>query len=354
MVLGDPVTGKPITADYDLFAVGNKNGPGEVGPFDPDLGSISANERGTMLALNDGAKSSGYTGGNVVHHGPANRYANVLEAADWPVTAFTPDGNIHTIGNLEELNDFYATWRAAGYKLEAPDGWGLDPNFVPTGKFAPVTGPRTTQHAAAAAFLGASQACDDPAAETADGSDDPTSGEATGDRPTTGSGAAGGDDGGTQVSLGGFDGIPVVPYMNIAFGPMPMPTPQESYTSLPPRDSAMGVPVADGDMALLGFFARAGFVPLSESDIKRVFAGGVPDGQPPYLLLDFNLHGGMFKAGSFISLSRITGGSFANGEPGCKRNGKSVEHIHGNIDIDGIGPLADQNPGGCGHGVVYR
>ncbi len=138
-VLGDPATKKPITADYDLFAVGNERGPGAAMSGHREMGSISAGEIATADAVNSGVKSAGYEGGNVVHHGPANRFENKLNAkADFPITAFTPDGNVHAIANADELNDFYNTWNKLGYNLEAMPGWKLDPNLPPSGKFGPL------------------------------------------------------------------------------------------------------------------------------------------------------------------------------------------------------------------------
>ncbi len=236
MVLANRETGAAITADYDLFAVGSKDGPGEVGPFDENLGSISERERGTMDDLNEGSQRAGYTGGNVVHHGPANRFANILEAADFPITVYTPDGNVHTLGNLDDLNDFYATWRGAGYKLEAMDGWGIDPDFVPTGKYNPVTGSRAVALAALAAAKAECEAdpdCDPEdleKGEPAEATPEPPSPEATPERPTTGversTTSGGGGEGGSAISVGQFNGVPSVPRMDIAFGP---------YIFLPPR-----------------------------------------------------------------------------------------------------------------------
>ena len=125
-VLGDIETRVPITADYDTFAVGARAGPGEIMPFNPLTGAMSQREAGTMVALNDAVEGVGYRGGRIVHHGPANRFANHLEAADFPITAFTPDGMIHTINDVQQLRDFYRTYNDMGYNLDAMPGWGFD------------------------------------------------------------------------------------------------------------------------------------------------------------------------------------------------------------------------------------
>lgn len=56
-----------------------------------------------------------------------------------------------------------------------------------------------------------------------------------------------------------------------------------------------------------------------------------------------------FAAGTFVTLDRISGGAVFGPEAGC-----SETHLHGSpvILIDGMGPYADPNPGGCGYGVV--
>ncbi|MEQ8231722.1 MAG: anthrax toxin-like adenylyl cyclase domain-containing protein [Gammaproteobacteria bacterium] len=226
-VLADINTGKPITADYDLFAVGTQKGHGEVLPFDPDLGVISETEMATVEWINEGAKAKGYTGGNVAHHGPANRFEKTLsQKADFPVTAFTPDGNVHTINSIEELNDFYNTWRALGYDLPAHPDWPLDPDLAPSGRFGPLAEDPTWAARAAAAGLvttaraSGADSCAAPDSLLPFAQDDvyapDDSGSEPAGRPVTGSGGSSAAQ--TAVSVGG-DFPPAIPAIQFEFGP---------------------------------------------------------------------------------------------------------------------------------------
>ena len=235
-VLGDPQTGRPITADYDLFAVGNERGPGAAFPIDPktgkprmhdEMGGITANEMVTADAINGGVKTAGYEGGNVVHHGAANRFENALNPkSDFPITAFTPDGNVHTLANPDELNDFYNTWNKLGYNLEAMPGWGLDPNRVPTGKFAPLAeNVSLANRAAAAGIVVTAQGvgeCDELESDSVDLVDPtitPLTTETSG-RATTGGGATGGGGAGSGSVLvtGGTGGFTTIDPVYFEFG----------------------------------------------------------------------------------------------------------------------------------------
>ncbi|MCB1843992.1 MAG: hypothetical protein KDI09_13595, partial [Halioglobus sp.] len=117
---------RPITADYDLFAVSSKRGEGGL-VDDPDqvaeMGSIGRNEVVTMNRLNDAAKQAGYTGGNVVHHGPANRFAGEFEAADFPITVFLPNGDVQLLHSANEVRRFFETWSEQGFKMDHMPGW---------------------------------------------------------------------------------------------------------------------------------------------------------------------------------------------------------------------------------------
>lgn len=223
-VLGDRATGRPITADYDLFAVGVKGGDRSAVSSlasNPEMGAVSGNEVATAGAINDGVRSAGYSGGNVVHHGPASRFADELSPrADFPITAHTPDGNVHTINDATDLADFYATWNALGYDLPPRPGWQLDPNIKPSGKFAALP---DAPIASATVLVGAAQvsdACADPA--TAIGDETPVTlppeptGPGTG--TATGAGTGGGSDGTAQQVGGGYPLIPSIDPIYFAFG----------------------------------------------------------------------------------------------------------------------------------------
>ena len=117
---------RPITADYDLFAVSSKRGEGGL-VDDPEqvaeMGSIGRNEVATMNRLNDAAKQAGYTGGNVVHHGPANRFAGEFEAADFPITVFLPNGDVQLLHSSNEVRRFFESWSEKGFRMDHMPGW---------------------------------------------------------------------------------------------------------------------------------------------------------------------------------------------------------------------------------------
>ncbi|NJO18414.1 MAG: hypothetical protein HC877_22575 [Thioploca sp.] len=124
-VLADPHTGRPITADYDLLAMGSQGSKGEMF-FDPDMGSITFGQKETILELNQAVQKKGYEGGTIVHHGPESQNPNTpgpdcLPKA--PCTAYTPDGQIITLTN-DQLKDFFRIWQEKGYNLEPHKKWG--------------------------------------------------------------------------------------------------------------------------------------------------------------------------------------------------------------------------------------
>ena len=117
---------RAITADYDLLAVADKRGSGGL-VTNPDqvaeMGNIGHNEVTAMNKLNDAAKKADYKGGNVVHHGAANRFANIFEAADFPITALLPNGDIKLIWSPRDLRKVYEKYANLGYKLDHMPGW---------------------------------------------------------------------------------------------------------------------------------------------------------------------------------------------------------------------------------------
>ena len=223
-------------------------------------------------AINNGVRDGGFEGGNVVHHGPANRFADELEAADFPVTAFTPDGNMHSINNVEELSDFYNTWNALGYKLESRPGWNLDPNLKPTGKFGPLSDNPTLAELAAAAGIvttshaGAEEPCGPESEKLSDdyfedlfgGEDD----DRFGQRPTTGGGG-----GGAATGLAmGFDGMPVVPPIYFEFGEQPVSDTFSGTSCSGSCDSATDYFGNGFEVELLQVFPRFGNNPFNPND----------------------------------------------------------------------------------------
>lgn len=115
--------GNPITADYDLFAVGTKGERGKLIENDPEMGTIAENEVDTMRALNKAVRDTGYKGGKVVHHGPANRFANEFEGADFPIGVALPNGDFIVLRSASEVRKFYERIARAGYNMDAMPGW---------------------------------------------------------------------------------------------------------------------------------------------------------------------------------------------------------------------------------------
>jgi hypothetical protein len=237
MVLGDPKTGNPITADYDLLAVGSKNDQGKI-LNDKDLGNIAEGEVDLVNDINKSVKDTGYGGGNVAHHGAANRFEKALDpAGDFPITAMTPDGNIQEIKNLDELTDFVNAWDPP-YNIPIPPGWNIPKNPIAAGsKFAPLSaadqvGLINAVKAARAGFGTTTQDCPDPVLDKpslqlsgtdGDGTVEleavtPTDKNEKGPKTGVGDDSGGGSDGDTKVSIGGFDGTPVVDPVLFSFG----------------------------------------------------------------------------------------------------------------------------------------
>ncbi|NJO14973.1 MAG: hypothetical protein HC877_04265 [Thioploca sp.] len=124
-VLADPHTKRPLTADYDLLAMGSQGSKGEMF-FDPAMGSITEGQKKTIDNLNEAVQGTGYEGGTIVHHGPESQNPHT-EGPDClpkaPCTAYTPDGQIITLTN-EQLKDFFKIWQEKGYNLEPHEKWG--------------------------------------------------------------------------------------------------------------------------------------------------------------------------------------------------------------------------------------
>lgn len=86
-----------LTADYDLLMIGRFAGedqgppmPPDNIPFDPETGQITPGQQALLMQLNDEVRQTGYTGGNVTHHGPENQFEH-SPYIDYPITVFAPD-----------------------------------------------------------------------------------------------------------------------------------------------------------------------------------------------------------------------------------------------------------------------
>jgi hypothetical protein len=124
-VLGDPKTGKPITADYDLLSVGTKT-PEKALPPDPEMGNVTENDEERIGDLNTKLERNDAP---VFHHGAANN-APVNPGINYPVTAFEPNGNIVSIpkGPKENpdqyLKEYFNKVNDSGYHMDPHKDWG--------------------------------------------------------------------------------------------------------------------------------------------------------------------------------------------------------------------------------------
>lgn len=108
MVLGDPETGRVLTADYDLLNFGKK-GEHAAPSYSADTGFITAEQQEAIGDLNatiqgrdpgfDPAAHGGkpYEGGNVVHHGGEENFFKSPGIDGEAITAFEPNGNVISI-----------------------------------------------------------------------------------------------------------------------------------------------------------------------------------------------------------------------------------------------------------------
>jgi len=88
----------PLTADYDLAALGTRSDVRSP-EYSNETGYISAEEEMLVDEINEAGKRVGYTGGNLSHHGPENRYyASPGALAEDPVmTVIDPQKGLITI-----------------------------------------------------------------------------------------------------------------------------------------------------------------------------------------------------------------------------------------------------------------
>jgi hypothetical protein len=101
-ILADPVTGRPLTADYDLLAFGER-GRHSSPTYNKDTGYITRQQQEIVRDMNQAAQARGFRGGNVVHHGaeawfPGSR----ASMADPPLTVFDETGNILHIPRCDD------------------------------------------------------------------------------------------------------------------------------------------------------------------------------------------------------------------------------------------------------------
>ncbi len=148
-------TGHYLTADYDLHSIGTRY-TRQVDPvpkdIHPDMGFITTCQIELVGEINKVMKAqTGYTGGNVVHHGPESQFGG-SPGNDYPVTIFEPGnlgGWIITIGEGPKddpdlyLKEYFALKTGEGWTLRPNKQWNwgeIDPD---TKQFAPPTAPAT-------------------------------------------------------------------------------------------------------------------------------------------------------------------------------------------------------------------
>jgi hypothetical protein len=95
-VLGDPESGRVLTADYDLLNFGKK-GEHSAPSYSNDTGFISPEQQEALQELNEAIRGRGYEGGNVVHHGAEENFFKSPGIEGEAITAFEPNGNIISI-----------------------------------------------------------------------------------------------------------------------------------------------------------------------------------------------------------------------------------------------------------------
>lgn len=145
-VLGDRFTGRPLTADYDLLAIGPRAPPNvelpfaEATTFDPEMGYINERQKQLISDLNVAVRiRTHYSGGNVAHHGPETQYTG-SPGVDYPITVFHPTGYILSIDQGPEgqedveLKRYFHQQIRLGYNLYPNPVWGwrqYDPERYP-------------------------------------------------------------------------------------------------------------------------------------------------------------------------------------------------------------------------------
>ena len=135
MVLGDPKTKAPMTADYDLLAVGHKKKGAASGDFvkseyDEVKGVSTPAEERTIEALQDSTEMPTDAipdPQRVVHHGPEVNNPNP-EKFTPPITAFDPDGGVRSINTEAELAEVFNEANGKGYNMDPNPGWGWTKN----------------------------------------------------------------------------------------------------------------------------------------------------------------------------------------------------------------------------------
>lgn len=97
--------------------------------FDPQTGLIAEAQKDLMDEINEAVKATGYTGGNVTHHGPETNFFK-SPYVDYPITVFDPDGqNGPTILSIRKgPRGFRDVHLKRYYEKKLREGYWLYPN----------------------------------------------------------------------------------------------------------------------------------------------------------------------------------------------------------------------------------
>lgn len=135
-VLANP-QGIPMTADYDLMALGPLREHNEARSYDEERGFVAPWQARIIDELNAAVRATGYTGGDVVHHGPETNFP-ISPGPDYPITAFepptaqSPQGAIISVPRGPEndpdrfLKQYVKDATARGFHLGPNAVWGWD------------------------------------------------------------------------------------------------------------------------------------------------------------------------------------------------------------------------------------
>ncbi len=120
------MSGKPLTADYDLLAFATRFKP-KPAILDPEMGGIRPYQIDLLRKINNEVRvRANYLGGNVSHHGPEVLF-DKSPGADYPITAFQPDG--YVIGIKEGRVGRSDYWLKRYFHHLKARGWQIEPNL---------------------------------------------------------------------------------------------------------------------------------------------------------------------------------------------------------------------------------
>jgi len=127
-VLADRFSSTPVTADYDLLAFGIR-GLAATPAWDSEMGGITAVQKECIRQMNYAVRlRAHFLQGNVSHHGPEVQYPG-SEGVDFPITLFSPEGNIYTAAEGpkgqkdREIKHWFHVIRKFGFTIDPNPVW---------------------------------------------------------------------------------------------------------------------------------------------------------------------------------------------------------------------------------------